>query len=195
MSLAPNTAQRHFEHKVGAHVYPVLPGDHLVIQEPEVALTTLLGSCVAACIRDTKTGIGGLNHFLLPGTDQSQSTRYGAFAMEVLINGILSAGGNRSTLEAKVFGGGEVIASTAATPVGTKNATFVKTYLQGEGIKILAQDLGGAMARRVFFFPETGVVRVQYLNPIEARGTVEGEERLAKSLTQKPQTGTVELFG
>lgn len=186
----------HWEQKVDAWVYPVLPGDHLTISESGAAVSTLLGSCVAACIRDKRSGQGGLNHFLLPAasSQDGQSARYGVYAMEVLINEILSAGARRQDLEAKVFGGGEVIASAAAVSVGSKNAAFVREYLGGEGIPILASDLGGSMARRVYYFPDTGKVKVQYLNPLDATGTVEREARLARSLVQKPQTGTVELF-
>lgn len=193
--LKNTAAQAHFDPKVGARVYSVLPGDHLVLEEAGSAIVTLLGSCVAACIRDRNRGIGGLNHFLLPGDGGSQSARYGAYAMEVLVNGILSAGGSRDALEAKVFGGGEVIASTGSGRVGAKNARFVREYLKSEGIPIRAEDLGGPSGRRVYFFPETGQVRVQYLAAPESQKTAEGELRLDKSLSQKPASGGVELFG
>jgi chemotaxis protein CheD len=194
MSAALDHRLSHFEHKLGAQVYPVLPGEHLVILEEGVAVSTLLGSCVSACIRDTRSGRGGLNHFLLPGTELSQSTRYGAFAMEVLINEILSAGGARDTLEAKVFGAGEMIANTGSLSVGRKNARFVRDYLNGEGVKIVAEDLGGTQARRVFFFPDSGIVRVQYLSSVDTRNAIAGEENFARKLTQKPRSGGVELF-
>ncbi len=193
-ALAAPDKAGHFEYKVGALVYPVLPGDHLVIAEPGAAVTTLLGSCVAACIRDTESGRGGLNHFLLPGTDTSDSARYGAYAMEVLINEILRQGARREGLEAKVFGGGEVIATSGAESVGQKNAAFVRNYLRTEGIKVVAEDLGGCSARRVFFFPDTGKVRVQYLAAVESKRAIEGERRFQSQLAEKPKTGSVELF-
>ena len=194
MSLAAQQNQSHFDYKVDARVFPVLPGYHLVIAEPGAAVSTLLGSCVAACIRDKTTGIGGLNHFLLPGSDQSQSSRYGVYAMEVLVNDILSAGSIRANLEAKVFGGAEVIASTGHSRVGRKNATFVLDYLKSEGITVLAEDLGGSSARRVYFFPDTGKVRVQYLAPTETKRAAVGEAELSQRLETKPTTGSVELF-
>ena len=194
MNAAVPSLAGHYEHKVGARVYPVLPGEHLVINEPGAAVSTLLGSCVAACIRDRVSGRGGLNHFLLPGSDGSQSARYGAYAMEVLINDILRQGARREDLEAKVFGGGEVIATSYAESVGQKNAAFVRNYLQTEGVGIVAEDLGGASARRVFFFPDTGKVRVQYLAALESRRAIDGERRFRSRLKEKPKTGSVELF-
>lgn len=191
--VAPqNTA--HFEHKIGAPVYSVLPGDFLVISEPGTAVGTLLGSCVAACIRDRSTGVGGLNHFLLPGSENSDSARYGAYAMELLINEILKAGGARKDLEAKIFGGGEVIESSGTVTVGQKNASFAKDYLQTEGVRILAEDLGGRTARRIYFFPESGKVRVQYLGARDATTAVAREQQYRQRLAQKPKSGSVELF-
>lgn len=195
MSVAVTTvAAGHYEHKIGAHVYPVLPGEHLVILEPGAAVSTLLGSCVAACIRDRVSGRGGLNHFLLPGSDGSDSARYGAYAMEVLINDILRRGARREDLQAKVFGGGEVIATGGAQSVGQKNVAFVRDYLQTEGITINAEDLGGTSARRIFFFPDTGKVRVQYLAALESRRAIDGERKFQSLLKDKPKTGSVELF-
>lgn len=195
MSVAVTTvAAGHYEHTIGAHVYPVLPGEHLVILEPGAAVSTLLGSCVAACIRDRVSGRGGLNHFLLPGSDGSHSARYGAYAMEVLINDILRRGARREDLQAKVFGGGEVIATGGAQSVGQKNVAFVRDYLQTEGITINAEDLGGTSARRIFFFPDTGKVRVQYLAALESRRAIDGERKFQSLLKDKPKTGSVELF-
>ena len=184
----------HFDHKIGARVHTVLPGGHLVITEPGTAVGTLLGSCVAACLRDARLGIGGLNHFLLPGDDCSTSARYGVYAMEVLINEILRHGGARRDLEAKVFGGGDMIATTSAASIGTQNAAFVRRYLSGEGVRIAAEDLGGVRARRVFFFPDTGRARVQYLDATESRDALAGESRYASRLRARPPSGGVELF-
>ncbi|NNU79189.1 chemoreceptor glutamine deamidase CheD [Halovulum dunhuangense] len=185
----------HFDYRVDARVFPVLPGAHRVIAEPGAAVGTLLGSCVSACIRNRETGRGGLNHFLLPGSDGSHSARYGAYAMELLVNDILSAGGLRRDLEAKVFGGAEVIGTTTRTrSVGASNARFVRDYLKGEGIAILAEDLGGKLARRVYYFPDNGQVRVQYLAQTETRQAARSEEAYRNRLSATPQTGSVELF-
>ena len=175
-------------------ILTVLPGEHLVTDSPQATVSTLLGSCVAACIRDKRTGFGGLNHFLLPGTEDKQSARYGAYAMEVLINDILSRGAYRGDLEAKVFGGGEVIDTGASLRIGQRNAEFVREYLSGESIPIMAEDVGGTRGRRVFYIPATGKAHVQYLDTREGRRAVAEEARLQNSLKTQPKTGGVELF-
>lgn len=193
---AASDARVYFDAKIGSKATIVLPGDHLVTEDKELAIVTLLGSCVAACIRDTRTGIGGLNHFLLPeensvGGAVSGSLRYGANAMEVLINDILRRGCSKEHLEAKVFGGGNVIDTSASETVGDRNSKFVIDYLRREGIKVAASDLGGTRARRIFFFPDTGRVSVLRLEPTSVR---EQEMRLKEKVDTGPKTGSVELF-
>lgn len=188
----------YFEPRVNAHVISVLPGDHKVVSAKGLALSTLLGSCVAACIRDVETGIGGLNHFLLPDDEKASadgfSARYGVNAMEMLINGILKLGGRKDRLEAKAFGGGNVIASSAKESVGARNIAFVKNYLMSEGIPLKAGDFGGDRARRIYFFAETGHVSVNRLPVSESLMAGRNELKLKKTVAQKPQTGGVELF-
>ena len=187
----------YFEPKIGAPARSVLPGDHLVIDEKGVAVATLLGSCVAACIRDADLGIGGLNHFLLPGTSGGghQSMRYGVHAMEVLINDILKRGGKKARLEAKVFGGGNVINVSSESTVGDRNSRFVVEFLKSEGIKISAQDLGGDRARRVFYFPDTGRASVLRLAGAETQRLKSAEQRLQQRVEKTaPKAGSVELF-
>lgn len=186
----------YWDGKIGSNATIVLPGDHLVTETKDLAIVTLLGSCVAACIRDTRSGIGGLNHFLLPeeksaGGVASGSLRYGANAMEVLINDILRRGGSKEHLEAKVFGGGNVIDVSATETVGDRNSKFVVDYLRREGIPVAASDLGGARARRIFFFPATGRVSVLRLEPTAVQ---EQEMRLKETVDTGPKTGSVELF-
>ncbi|MEM9735199.1 MAG: chemoreceptor glutamine deamidase CheD [Pseudomonadota bacterium] len=193
-SLPPGTF---WDTKIDAAVLQVLPGDHKVIDWPTVAVTTLLGSCVAACIRDTGLGLGGLNHFLLPGnkTNEAGSARYGVNAMELLINDILKRGGRRDRLEAKVFGGGHVIEMSAADKVGDRNARFVADYLRQEGIPVRASDLGGSRARRIYFFPETGRASVLKLGTEAASELTSAEKRLQSRVEQAPRAGGLELFG
>lgn len=142
----------------------VLPNEYYVTDE-ELMISTVLGSCVAACIRDPITGIGGMNHFMLPEGDiqspASATMRYGAYAMEVLINEVLKAGAARERLEAKVFGGGAVLTAMQHMSIGERNGQFVLNYLNLEGIPVLAQDLGDVHARRVSFFPRDGRVLVR----------------------------------
>ena len=146
----------------------ILPGEYYFTPK-DMLIVTVLGSCVAACIRDRVSGIGGMNHFMLPdgGGDAdspvSASMRYGTYAMEVLINDLLKAGARRENLEAKVFGGGAVLRGFTAINVGERNAKFVRSYLQNEHIKVTAEDLNDVHPRKVYFFPRTGKVLVKKL--------------------------------
>ena len=139
---------------------PITQGGSHVSNDPEEVVTTVLGSCIAACLRDPVAGIGGMNHFLLPeggGSDRLEM-RYGANAMELLINEILRRGGSRNHLEAKVFGGASVVAGLS--DVGARNVAFIRKYLADEGIPVVRSDVGGDHARRVQFEPVSGRARV-----------------------------------
>ena len=156
------TSDAYWEPKVNAFITTVQPGGFTVTRRGDLVLGTLLGSCVAACICDPEAGIGGLNHFLLPddgGAAQTgaarattNATRYGVHAMEMLINEILKMGGARPRLQAKVFGGANVIALSSVNPVGERNQAFTIDFLRREGIPVTATDMGGARARRVVLF-------------------------------------------
>lgn len=172
------------------------PGGHYVTAGNEI-LVTVLGSCVAACIRDPRAMIGGMNHFMLPQSDTgtwgiaSASMRFGNFAMEELINDILSHGGRRKNLEIKVFGGGAIMGNIAQ--VGQRNADFVESYLRQEGLTIAAKSLRGDHARRIHYEPLTGRVRMLEMpraEPIVARI----ERTYGDSLRSEPVTGSMELF-
>jgi chemotaxis protein CheD len=172
------------------------PGGHYVTTGEET-LITVLGSCVAACIRDPVARVGGMNHFMLPTSDSgnwgiaSASMRFGNFAMEKLINDILWRGGRRYNLEIKVFGGAVIIGSGA--PVGLRNADFVEAYLREEGLPIAAKDLRGMHARRIHYEPLTG--RVRMLEMPRAEIIVAKIERgYEDSLAKEPATGSIELF-
>jgi chemotaxis protein CheD len=178
----------------------VLPNEYYVATN-DLMITTVLGSCVAACIRDTANGIGGMNHFMLPEGDPKSPTsatmRYGAYAMEVLINEVLKAGGVRERLEAKVFGGGAVLRAMHQMNIGERNAQFVLSYLQMENIPVRAQDLGSIHARRISYFPSDGRVMVRRLASAHGEEVVAArEEAVARALqAQTKQRPTVERFG
>lgn len=132
-------------------------GEHHVSSDRDVVLTTVLGSCVAACLCDPLAGVGGMNHFLLPegagaGTDAGR--RYGAYAMELLINDLLKAGARRERLEAKLFGGGRMFDSLR--DVGLANADFAERFLKDEGIRVVSGSLRGMGGRRLHYWPATG---------------------------------------
>lgn len=135
-------------------------GDHHVTADPNVVLTTVLGSCVALCLTDPVARVGGMNHFLLPEGSMdgmTASRRYGAYAMEVLINDVLKAGGRRERLEAKLFGGGRMFDSLS--DVGAANAAFAERFMRDEGIPIVGGSLGGFGGRRLHYWPTTGRAR------------------------------------
>lgn len=138
---------------------PVVQGEFMVSSDPDTTFTTILGSCVSVCLFDDEAKVGGMNHYLLAdgGANSNGSLRYGAHAMELLINGLLKGGASRSNLKAKVFGGGMM--SSLFHDIGQKNGNFALQYLSDEGIPITAKDLGGSSARRINFHPITGQVR------------------------------------
>ena len=178
----------------------ILPGEYYFTPK-DMLIVTVLGSCVAACIRDRVSGIGGMNHFMLPdgGSESdnspvSLSMRYGTYAMEVLINDLLKAGARRENLEAKVFGGGNVLRGFVAINVGERNAQFVRDYLKAEGIRVVAEDLNDVHPRKVYFFPRSGKVLVKKLKQLNNNTLVNREQDYAARLQTKPVAGDVELF-
>lgn len=177
----------------------ILPGEYYYTCK-DMVIVTVLGSCVSACIRDRVTGIGGMNHFMLPdgGGDAdspvSASMRYGTYAMEVLINDLLKAGAKRENLEAKVFGGGNVLRGFIAINVGERNAQFVRDYLRAENIRMVAEDLNDIYPRKVYFFPRSGKVLVKKLRQLNNNTLVNREQDYASRLQTTPVAGDVELF-
>lgn len=173
----------------------ILPTQYLVVDD-DTALTTTLGSCVAACIRDPLLGIGGMNHFLLPegNVGDGAPARYGSYAMELLINDMLKRGAHRKRLEAKVFGGANVLKGFTSNPVGTRNSEFVRHYLSAEQIPVIAEDLCGIHPRKIWFFPATGRVVVQQLPHAHEAEVAATESAVCAQLSLAPVTGGVELF-
>ncbi len=145
----------------------IVQGEFTVSDDPEVVLTTLLGSCVAACIRDPIAGVGGMNHFLLPGSEvgsAKDSERLGVHLMELLLNGLMRQGAHRDRLEAKLFGGARMM--SGLSDIGRKNADFAKRFLAYEGIKIIGGDTGGQQGRRIQFAPVSGRAMQSYISNV-----------------------------
>lgn len=188
---------RYFDPTFGAEAVKVLPGEYFVTTT-DMLLVTVLGSCVSACIRDKEKGIGGMNHFMLADSAEqspySASARYGTYAMEILINHLLKLGARRHNLEAKVFGGGRVMAALSSSNVGERNCSFVLDFLQTEGIFVSAQDLLDVHPRKVYFFPNTGRVLVKKLTRLHNDTLLRRETEYAARLTEAPVSGDVELF-
>lgn len=194
-AMVPTLAGTYYDDALQTHAIRLLPADYLVTDQP-LALITLLGSCVAACMYDTAIATGGMNHFMLPdaGGGSDVSARYGAHAMELLINDLLKRGARRNRLQAKVFGGGNVLRGFTTDPIGTRNAHFVLDYLDAERIPILAQDLGDVHPRKVCFFPRTGRALVKHLPVTRDDEITSAERALRQRLTRAPVAGSVELF-
>jgi chemotaxis protein CheD len=193
--------RRHWDAQLGASVAKLMPGEYYVTRHDELIFTTL-GSCVSACVRDIKLGVGGMNHFMLPlsnstskgawGDDLvSSATRYGNVAMERLINDILKIGGQRANLEFKLMGGGKVL--DMALDVGACNIDFIREYLKTEGFQISAEDLGDVFARKVYYSPASGKVRAKRLTANVNRAVFERERDSAPTKTDI-ESGSVELF-
>jgi len=176
----------------------VFPGEYYVTSKPDEVLVTILGSCVAACIRDPRLGIGGMNHFMLPHSQAGnwagdmQSTRFGNFAMEKLINELLKAGCSRASLEIKVFGGGNVTDTQNA--IGTDNSDFILRYLEAEGLRCAAQDLRGTLPRRIQYAPSTGKVIRRLLGSGESPAVVREEKEYVSRISKKTTGGEITLF-
>jgi chemotaxis protein CheD len=188
---------RYFDRNFDVEAVKVLPGEYYVTTS-EMVLVTVLGSCVSACIRDREKGLGGMNHFMLADSGEgglSSSARYGTYAMEVLINHLLKLGARRSSLEAKVFGGGRVMATLSSSQVGERNASFVMNYLKTEGIPVMARDLLDIHPRKVYFFPSSGRVLVKKLVRMHNDTLARREKEYAARLTETPVAGEIELFG
>lgn len=190
-------AKRRLDAETGLQIVKIFSGDCYVTNQPNEMLVTILGSCVSACIRDPIARVGGMNHFLLPGTENmdteiSAAARYGLFAMESLINGILSNGGRKERLEVKVFGGGNVINNSAR--IGSKNAEFIRGFLKQEGYRIVSEDLEGTHPRRLHYFPDSGKVMLRKLQRKEDMVIVEEEARYSRSIVSKPIEGDIDLF-
>ncbi len=188
-------SRRYADNALGVTVVNVHAGDCFVTTQPDEIAATVLGSCISACIRDPVAKVGGMNHFLLPGNTKEQDTmRFGAFAMEKLINEILKRGGRRERLEVKLFGGGNVIESSAL--IGTKNIEFVHEYLAMEEIPIAAEDVGGTWPRKVRYWPLSGKAQMLKLRREEDYQNIEKAEKSYTSSVAKAAKGTgdAEMF-
>lgn len=191
----------HWDADLNAETIILQPGDFYVTDKDEIISTTL-GSCIAACVRDRELGVGGMNHFMLPALDVNDDSdweftavntaaRYGAYAMERLINMILKMGGKRNNLEFKFFGGGNMLNSS--TSIGENNIRFVKEYMEAEGYGIAAQCLGRPYPLKLHYFSTTGVAKIRKLASA-AVSVASNENRYANELERKLGNYDVELF-
>lgn len=193
---------RYWDSSNNIYAAKLLPGEFYVSMSGEL-ITTVVGSCISACIRDTVTGIGGMNHFMLPAdasrdgklwdnTPVNAQTRYGNIAMERLINVILAGGGRRHSLEIKLFGGGRVL--RIDTDIGARNIDFVRRYLNTESLTIAAEDVGGNNPRKIQYFPNTGRARVKILNSRHNDTLSRRESSYIEAINKSPVEGRIDLF-
>jgi chemotaxis protein CheD len=200
MPTSPAPAGRgYFDQRFNATIINVAPGAQAVSSTAGEVLSTVLGSCVAACLRDPLAGVGGMNHFLLPGDGDgpepaADDLRFGVASMEQLINALLKRGAARGRLEAKLFGGAALMASCVTGSVGARNAAFALRFLHREGIPVAAQDLGGPHPRRANYEPTTGRAWVNRLDAPRASGIIASETAYRQSIMRRDPALDLEVF-
>ncbi|MGD0126281.1 MAG: chemoreceptor glutamine deamidase CheD [Terriglobia bacterium] len=178
--------------KQSARVYT---GDVATSTRP-VVLEAVLGSCVAVCLHDPFLSAGGMNHILLPGRGRDErSTRFGQYAMEVLINELMKHGADRRRLVAKAFGGANVLRGLTKTAIGSDNATFVREFLSAERIPLIAERLGGKHPIEVHFYTDTGKAKVRCVNCAQCSNVVHAESSYWRAhLRDRNLSGEITLF-
>jgi chemotaxis protein CheD len=170
----------------------ILPCEYFVYDE-DILIMTTLGSCIAACLWDREAKIGGMNHFMLPEGDAG-SGRYGSYAMELLINEMMKHGATRATMEAKVFGGGQVIDGMSTMNIGERNTAFVMDYLKTERIPIVSKDVLGPHPRKVCFLPASGKAMVKRLASANISALAAQDIAARQAVPQSTGGGSVDLF-
>ncbi|GGK64808.1 chemotaxis protein CheD [Amphritea balenae] len=193
-----NTANSFWEPQWQCQAFKISPGEYKVTDEP-VVLTTVLGSCISACLHDPLLNFGGMNHFMLPdassNSDPEQPLRYGLFAMEKLINKMMKLGSDRNNLEIKVCGGGEMM--QWKTKIGRQNIDFIESFINRDGLKLTASDLGGSSPRKVAFFPTTGRLLIKKIKPQLASQLALEEQQYQSQVQVQQQLNSPDilLFG
>ena len=188
----------YFDRNAGAAAIWIFQGDFYVSSRSELFLTTVLGSCIAVCMRDPVAGCGGMNHFLLPDAEHRNddypdlALRYGSYSIERLINALLSRGGKRERLEVKVFGGANVL--DGQSNIGGRNVEFIEHYFAKERLPIVAADLRGKIPRKLRYYPTTGRAQVSELTVGEAADAVKSETILRSKFAFSKVSGSIEIF-
>lgn len=165
----------------------VIQGNFAVGNHPETKITTILGSCIATCLFDVDTGVGGMNHFLLPGVNEGYTSTksYGLNLMELLINNMIRIGARRNRIRAKIFGG--ACMHEGLTDVGAQNIEFARSFLEYEGIYCVGESVGGVLGRRIRFFPGSGKVQQQFLTQVQTSAVEEKRRKKPVAKTKSPE--------
>ncbi|WP_456295062.1 chemotaxis protein CheD [Vibrio sp. AK197] len=195
-----------FQHPVkDVTMVKLQPGGIYCTEQAEI-ICTGLGSCVSACIWDDEIALGGMNHFLLPFDNINQQlhwhpdqaatvpSRYGAHAMEMLINYLIAKGASRQRLQVKLFGGAEMMGRYSK--IGEKNVEFILDYVERESLNVVSQDLGGLDPRKIMFDPTSGRAWLKRIPFSEVHLIKQQELHYASELERQAQlpTDNVELF-
>ncbi|GLR14966.1 putative chemoreceptor glutamine deamidase CheD 1 [Chitinimonas prasina] len=189
----------YFDRQFEIDAVKILPGEYYATAR-DMLIVTVLGSCVSACIRDVRMGVGGMNHFMLPSSrlenndPLSVAARYGTYAMELLITSLIKQGASMKNLEAKVFGGARVLQEFSSSNVGAQNAHFVHQYLAAERIPVVAEDLLDVYPRKVYYFPKTGDVFIKKLKTMHNDTIVRREREYSHRLQTDKVSGDIDLF-
>lgn len=194
----PFVSAVYFDRTFNRHAVKIGPGEYHV-SDRDIFIVTVLGSCVSVCIRDPEKLVGGMNHFMLPApaagaapTPVSDTARYGAFAMELLINQVLKMGGVRTNLEVKIFGGGKIL--EGMSDIGRLNVEFAMRYLQTEELRIFASDTGGIYPRKIYYSPISGKVYLRQMKSLHDDRVAQAEKAYLERLKKLVVRGDVELF-
>lgn len=187
--------KRYWDRGRDSVVAKILPGEVYVTKQNEL-ISTVLGSCISACVYDHKMAIGGMNHFMLPANNNagidSLSCRYGNWAMEFLINEIIKNGGSRDNFKIKIFGGGKIIKGMG--DIGEGNIMFVSQYLKNEGFLVESHDVGGPWPRKVLFNPATGKAHVKKLRSMHNDTIQQREFKYLHEIEEQDTHTDIELF-
>ena len=189
---------QYYDERFSIQAVKLLPGQYFVTTSNKM-LVTVLGSCIAACLYDPVLNIGGMNHFMLPASNNGadvheKAARYGVHAMEVLINDLIKLGACKKRLKAKIFGGGKVVPTFVQQDVGQINADFIEGYLEAEEIIILASDLREDYARKIYFFPADGGVLMKKIRTLKNATIINRESQHRWELSQRTSSGNIDFF-
>ena len=193
------TPTSYYDNRFERQAVKILPGEYYATRN-NTMIVTVLGSCVSVCLRDAKNGVAGMNHFLLPSDhhrepqEYGSAARYGMFAMELLINEMQKMGAERRYLQAKIFGGGNVLKGLTVNNIGELNADFIVQYLIAEHIPVLASDLLGIYPRKVYFLPENGQVLVKKIKKLNNSTIMDRESIYRMRLREEKQPTDVDIF-
>ncbi|NQZ07712.1 MAG: chemoreceptor glutamine deamidase CheD [Algicola sp.] len=190
------TVKRFWDKTRNITITKLLPGEFYVSTSQEM-ISTVLGSCVSACLWDESNKIGGMNHFLLPtitgenGSSNSYALRYGNWIMESLINELLKHGAKRQHIRAKVFGGASI---KDGLPNSDRNVKFILAHLMLENIPLVGENTGGNLPRKVMFNPLTGRTQIKALQKTRNDTIQVREQQYNKDLRYYEFDSNIELF-